>query len=448
MVIGTMQNLLSLFIFLVIAGVSCGSAFADEGASIAQATLPAVNPSDTAWLLISTALVMLMTPGVALLYGGMVRTGSVVATMMHSYMKLSVVSLIWVLLAYTLAFGSSDNGLLGGLEYLGLNNVGATVKDARQTVPHLLFVAFEGMFAVITAAIITGAFAERVRLIPVLLFSTIWTTIVYAPVAHWVWGDGWIASQLKALDFAGGSVVHINAGVAGLVAALMLGRRTSEEGVDFRPHNLPQTILGASLLWFGWFGFNAGSALTSGPLASLAFINTNIAAAAGALTWFITESLCKHKCTSLGVISGSIAGLVAITPAAGYVAPMSAIPIGIGASLCCYLAIDVIKPWLGYDDSLDAFGIHGIGGLWGGLATGLFATTAVNADGADGLFYGNPALMISQILSMLAVIAYSALCTYLIITVVGWFLPFRVSEEEERLGLDEIQHGEIGYNLK
>ncbi|MBM3618102.1 MAG: ammonium transporter, partial [Alphaproteobacteria bacterium] len=306
---------------------------------------------------------------------------------------------------------------------------------------------FQGMFAVVTAAIITGAFAERVRLGPVLAFTIIWITVVYAPVAHWVWGGGWIA-QLGALDFAGGAVVHINSGVAGLVAALVLGRRIrANRQEEVRPHNLPLTVLGASLLWFGWFGFNAGSALGANELAALAFANTNIAAAAGGFAWYAIELWHKNRSTALGIISGSVSGLVAITPAAGFVTPLSAIVIGLGGGLVCYLAVAIVKPKLGYDDSLDAFGIHGVGGLWGAIATGLFATTSVNPAGADGLFYGNAALLWAELIASAAVIAYSAIATYIVLKLLRIFVRMRVSKEEEAKGLDETQHGEVGYVL-
>jgi Amt family ammonium transporter len=431
-----MRFLLSLF-FL----------FAASPVMAADATLP-INSGDTAWMLIATALVMLMTPGLAFFYSGMVHSTNVVATIMHSYMKLCVIMLVWVGWGFSLSFGATHGGWIGGFDFLGLSGVGQAPVDGNATIPYVLFAMYQGMFAVITAAIITGAFAERVRLGPILAFSVLWITLVYAPVAHWVWGGGWIMTELKALDFAGGAVVHINSGVAGLVAALCLGRRVSFiNGVENRPHNLPQMILGAALLWFGWFGFNAGSALAANGLAALAFANTAIAGAAGAVAWFVVESSHRHKITSLGIISGSIAGLVAITPAAGFVTPMASIAIGLGGGLLCYFAVAVVKPKLGYDDSLDAFGIHGVGGIWGAIATGLFATTSVNPAGADGLFYGNASLLTAQVLSVLAVAAYSAIATYLIIMFVRIFTRIRVSVEEEAKGLDASQHGEVGYAL-
>ncbi len=429
---------------LLVALASCLAAHS----AWATATTGVISAGDTSWMLVSTALVMLMTPGLAFFYSGMVHSTNVVATIMHSYMKLCVITLVWAIIGYTLAFGTSYGGIVGGFDFFALAHVGQEARNATDTIPHLLFMLFQGMFAVITAAIITGAFAERVRLGPVIVFSTLWVILVYSPVAHWIWGGGWIAEKLKTLDFAGGAVVHINSGIAGLVAALCLGRRNVvTHGEGPRPHNLPLTILGAALLWFGWFGFNAGSALASGGLASLAFANTNIAAAAGAVSWFIIEYILKKKSTSLGIISGSIAGLVAITPAAGFVTPMASIAIGIGGGLVCFWAVMVLKPRLGYDDSLDAFGIHGIGGIWGAIATGLFATTSVNSAGIDGLFYGNPTLLWNQFLSIIAVAAYSGVVTFIILKLVRMVMPMRVSNAEELEGLDASQHGEIGYKL-
>lgn len=416
-------------------------AFADDIVKV-------VDAGDTSWMLIATGLVMLMTPGLGFFYSGMVHSTNAVATIIHSYMKLCVISLIWIIFGYSLAFSPTIGGFIGGLDFIGFNNVGQEPIKLAPTIPHLVFAMFQGMFAVITAAIITGAFAERVRLGPILIFSSIWVILVYVPVAHWIWGGGWITTHLKAIDFAGGAVVHINSGVAGLVAALCLGRRVNiKNGQETRPHNLPLTITGAALLWFGWFGFNAGSALASNGLAALALVNTNAAAASGGVAWFILEYIHKKKSTALGIITGSIAGLVAITPAAGFVIPLSAIVIGIGSSFLCYFAISVLKPKLGYDDSLDAFGLHGIGGIWGAIATGLFATTTVNAAGANGLFYGNPSLVINQILATLVIIIYSAFGTYIILQLVRKLVRIRVSREDEKIGLDSSQHGETGYNL-
>lgn len=429
-----------LWLLAVFASLLPSVAFAQE--------VVAINAADTAWVLISAALVMLMVPGLAFFYSGMVQSNNVVSTMMHSYMKLCTITLVWVLWGYSLAFGTG-NGFVGSFEFLGFEGVTGEAVGEGVPVPHYIFAMFQGMFAVVTAAIITGAFAERVRLGPILIFSTLWITFVYAPVAHWVWGGGWIATQLEALDFAGGAVVHINSGVAGLVCALILGRRIrlKKKEEESRPHNLPFVVLGASLLWFGWFGFNAGSALGANSLAALAFANTAIAAAAGGLGWYVVEAMRNRRSTAIGIISGSVAGLVGITPAAGFVTPLSAIVIGLVGALVCYWAVMIIKPKLGYDDSLDAFGIHGVGGLWGAIATGLFATTSVNDAGANGLFYGSADLLVAEILASVAVIAYSAVATFVVLQVLRVFVKVRVSEEEEAKGLDATQHGEVGYVL-
>ncbi len=404
-----------------------------------------IDSGDTGWVMISAILVMIMAPGLAFFYSGMVRKKNVISTIMHSYMKLCVISIVWVIWGYSIAFGDSYYGLFGDFSFLGFKNVGQEAL-AGMTIPHILFALFQGMFAVISAAIITGSFAERVRLGPVLLFSAIWVTFVYAPVAHWIWGGGWMHSVFQPLDFAGGAVVHINAAVAGLVAALYLGKRVNHDG-ELQAHNVPLTVLGASLLWFGWFGFNAGSALASGGLASLALVNTNIAAAAGGMGWFIIELNRRKKSTAIGIISGSVAGLVSITPAAGFVEPFSAIIIGFIGGAVCYWAVMYLKPKLGYDDSLDAFGIHGIGGLWGAIATGIFATISVNPDGQNGLLYGNMDLLVAQICSSLIVIIYSAVMTLVILKIIRLFINVRVSVEEENQGLDKTLHGETGYDL-
>jgi len=403
-----------------------------------------INSGDTGWVMISTILVMIMAPGLAFFYSGMVNKKNVISTILHSYMKLCVISVVWILWGYTIAFGNSFNGLFGGFNFFGFRNVGQESLEGT-TIPHNLFALFQGMFAVIAAAIITGSFAERVKMGPVLLFSSIWITIVYAPIAHWVWGGGWVHTIFEPLDFAGGAVVHINAAIAGLIAALYLGKRTNHDG-KLRPHNIPLTILGASLLWFGWFGFNAGSALSSGGLASLALVNTNAAAAAGGIGWFLMEVINHKKSSAIGIISGSVAGLVSITPAAGFVEPFSAIIIGLIGSIICYWAVVFLKPKLGYDDSLDAFGIHGIGGLWGGIATGMFATLAVNSDGANGLFYGNAKLLIAQIVSSIIIIAYSAIMTFFILKILDNFIKIRATKEDEEKGLDSL-HGERGYDF-
>jgi Amt family ammonium transporter len=405
-----------------------------------------IDTGDTAWLLVSTALVMLMTPGLAFFYGGMVRRKNVLGTIMHSFIILCIMSVVWVLWGYTLAFGTDIAGFVGGLDWLGLRGVGQEAAPLAGTVPHLVFMMFQGMFAIITPALITGAFAERMKFSSLMIFTVLWATLVYSPICHWVWGGGWIGSRIGALDFAGGTVVHINSAVAALVAALLIGKRKGYLVDAMMPHNLPLTILGAALLWFGWFGFNAGSALTSGGLASLAFVTTNTAAASAALSWAFAEWKFRGKPTALGAVSGAVAGLVAITPAAGFVSPLSAIIIGIGAGILCYIAVN-LRTKIGYDDSLDVLGIHGVGGLWGALATGLFASLRVNPDGANGLFFGNPSLLTAQIVASVATVIYSAVITLIILKVIDLTIGLRVRDDEEVTGLDLSLHGEEGYNL-
>jgi Amt family ammonium transporter len=405
-----------------------------------------IDTGDTAWLLVSTALVMLMTPGLAFFYGGMSRKKNVLGTIMHSFMLLCVVSVVWVLWGYTLAFGPDKGGIIGSLAWFGLSGVGQNPAPMAPTVPHLAFMMFQGMFAIITPALITGAFAERIKFSSFILFSVLWVTFVYAPLAHWVWGGGWIGSKLGTLDFAGGTVVHISSGIAAITAAVIIGKRKGFPHEPMHPHNLPLTILGAALLWFGWFGFNAGSALSSNGLAALAFVTTNTAAGAAAFIWAMVEWVHRGKPTALGVVSGAVAGLVAITPAAGFVSPISAIMIGGMAGLLCYIAVN-LKPKIGYDDSLDVLGIHGVGGTWGALATGLFASTVVNSGGADGLFFGNPSLLRAQLGAVVATYVFVFVFTLVILKVVDWTLGLRISEEDEETGLDYTQHGESGYTM-
>ena len=404
-----------------------------------------MNTGDIAFMLVATALVMLMTPGLALFYGGMVRAKNVLSTILQSFACLGVVSIIWVLYGYSLAFGPDVNGLIGNLDWAGLNGVGLTAGPYSETIPHLLFVAFQLMFAIITPALITGTFAERVKFPAFLLFTVLWCTLVYLPVCHWVWGGGWI-SKHGGLDFAGGTVIHINSGAAALVAALVFGKRRGWGKESFHPHNLGMTVLGAGLLWFGWFGFNAGSALAANEIAVNAFFTTHVATAAALLSWLVAEWLVQGKPTALGAASGAIAGLVAITPGAGFVGAGSAILIGLVAGALCYFAV-LMKSRLGYDDALDVVGVHGVGGLWGALATGLFATTAVNPNGKDGLFFGNPQLFGVQAMDAFTTIAYSMVVTFLILKVVDALVGLRVSTEEEVQGLDLTQHSEIGYSL-
>jgi Amt family ammonium transporter len=402
-----------------------------------------IDTGDAAWLLVATALVLFMTPGLSLFYGGMVRRKNVLATLMHSFSALPLVTLQWVVVGYSLAFGASHGGVIGGFEYVGL---GKLVTEAKGTVPHLVFCAFQMMFAVITPALVAGAFAERMRFPAYVAFTLLWTTLVYDPVAHWVWADGGWLAKMGALDFAGGTVVHLAAGISALVCAVVLGKRTGYPHERHVPHNLTMTVTGAGILWFGWFGFNAGSALASNGLAALALVDTHVGAAGGAVGWLAIEWAQRKKPTALGVASGLVAGLVGITPAAGYVTPWAAAVIGLAAGLVCYLAV-VSKERLGYDDSLDAWGVHGVGGALGALLTGVFATKSVNDAGKDGLLYGNAAQMVPQLVGILAVAAYAAVVTFVILKVIDKTLGLRVAVSDEREGLDSTEHGETGYAL-
>ena len=407
-----------------------------------------MNPADTAFVLVSAALVMLMTPGLALFYGGMVRSKNILATLMENFILLGVVGVLWAFYGYSLAFGPDVGHFIGNLDYLGLMGVGAEpFKAYSETIPHQTFMIYQAMFAIITPALITGAFAERMKFSTFLVFMVLWVTIVYCPVAHWVWGDGGWLKNLGALDFAGGTVVHINAGIAALAAALVVGKRQGYGNhTTFIPHNLPMTVLGAGLLWFGWFGFNAGSALAANALASSAFTATHLATCAATLAWVGTEWIVRGKPTTLGAASGAVAGLVAITPAAGYVGPMSAILIGIGAGVICYLAV-LIKPRLGYDDSLDVVGVHCVGGIWGALATGLFASKLVNSAGADGLFYGNPGQFLIQVIAIVVTMVFSFVISYVLFKILDATMGLRVTPEDEVAGLDITEHQETGYSL-
>ena len=400
-----------------------------------------INSGDNAWLLTSSALVMLMTPGLAFFYGGMVRRKNILSTIMMSFMTLGLIGVLWVLYGYSLSFGKDVGGVIGGLNFLGLNNVGQDPSTVyATTVPHLTFMAFQGMFAVITVALITGAVVERMKFSAILVFSIIWFTIVYCPIAHWVWGGGWLA-KLGALDFAGGSVVHINAGVSALALAIVLGpRKGYRDGTNMTPQNVPFIVIGAGLLWFGWFGFNAGSALTSGGLASNAFVATNISAAAAALSWMFLNWF-YHRPTVTGIATGAVAGLVAITPAAGFVKPIMGIPIGIGVAVICFYMMR-LRNKTRIDESLDVWACHGMGGTWGALATGIFATVAVNSAGANGLINGNLILVGKQLLAIVVVWVYSFGMTWIIGKLIDKVIGLRVSEIEESVGLDLSQHGE------
>lgn len=405
-----------------------------------------IDTGDTAFILISAALVLLMTPGLALFYGGMVRKKNVLSTLMHSFIIIGIISLQWVLVGYSLAFGPDHHGLIGGLNWFGLNGVGIDPNgDYAGTIPAIVFMAFQMMFAVITPALISGSIAERMRFSAFILFTVLWATLVYDPLAHWVWGVGGFLRTMGALDFAGGNVVHISSGYAGLVAALVLGKRKGHGKEPMAPHQIPMTVLGAGLLWFGWFGFNAGSALGANGLAGIAFVTTNTSAAAAALAWVTVERLHRGKPTVLGAASGAVTGLVAITPAAGFVTPLASLVIGLVGGALCYFAVSVLKAKLGYDDALDAFGCHGIGGTWGALATGIFATKSINPAGADGLLYGNPSLLGIQALSVLITIAFTITATFIVFKIVSLVMQLRVSADEEETGLDLSLHGEEAY---
>ncbi len=405
-----------------------------------------IDTGNTAWLLISTALVWLMTPGLALFYGGMVRRKNLLATMMMSFAIIAIVAVLWVLYGYSLSFGPDKSGIIGGLDWLGLKSVGQDPSSVyATTVPHLAFMAFEAMFAIITVALITGAVVERVKFSAILVFSVLWLTLVYCPVAHWVWGSGGWLAKLGVIDFAGGIVVHISAGVSALALALVLGpRKGFKEREPMEPNNIPMVVLGAALLWFGWFGFNAGSALTSGGLASSAFVATNTSAAAAAITWMILSWIYRRP-TILGAATGAIAGLAAVTPAAGFVPPLAGIPIGIVAGVVCYYAMLFRAKKMGVDESLDVWACHGIGGTWGALATGIFASVAVNSAGANGLIFGNAMQLARQLLGVAVVWGFAFGATWVLGKIVDVIMGLRVSQTEETVGLDIAQHGERAY---
>ncbi len=406
-----------------------------------------INAGDTAWILVSAALVMLMTPGLALFYGGMVRRKNVLSILMHSFSAIAIVSVQWMLFGYSLAFGPDVKGLIGSLHWALLRHVGLTPNPAYAAgVPHMAFMIYQAMFAVITPALISGAFAERMKFSAYVLFVVLWSTLVYDPVAHWIWGIGGWMKQLGVLDFAGGLVVHATSGFSALAAALIIGKRKGLSREPMPPHNMPMTVIGAGLLWFGWFGFNAGSALSSGQLSTLAFVTTHAAAVTAALTWITIEWLHRGKPTVFGAVTGAVAGLATITPAAGFVGPDSALIIGIIAGGMCYASLN-LKPVLGYDDSLDAFGVHGVGGVTGTLCLGLFATLAFNPAGANGLFMGNAHQFLVQLEGVALVAVYSFVVSLIILKVVGAITGLRVSESVEDSGLDVSLHGEEGYYL-
>jgi len=400
---------------------------------------------DIGFMIISTALVMLMTPGLAFFYGGLVKKRHVLSIMMQSIIAMGVVTVIWVVLGYSLAFGPDIGSVIGGLDHLMLKGVGLEPRIEGATIPHLLFMVFQMMFAILTPALMTGATAERLRFPAFVLLMSFWSLLVYVPIAHWVWGGGWLGN-LGALDFAGGTVVHISSGFSGLIAALVIGKRINKSTDPTIPHNIPYVILGGALLWFGWFGFNAGSELAADGIAVIAFVTTFIAAALGLLGWVIAEKLHRGKPTVLGAISGAVAGLVAITPACAYVTNASAMIIGLVAGGLCYFAVAILKDKLGYDDALDAFGIHGIGGTWGALATGIFCTTVVNPLGKDGLFYTGDFHQVGiQLIAVLATYLYAGTVTFILLKVIGAITPLTATDAEQVSGLDTTQHGESAY---
>jgi len=448
----TMSKGLRATIALVIGGVAILAlpswVKAEEAATAAATAAPAtpeISGADTAFMMVSAALVMLMTPGLGLFYGGMVRRKNVLATFQQSFILLGVIALQWVLFGYSLAFGPNKlNGLIGGLEWAGLRGVGFDPNpDYAATIPHQLFMVYQLMFAVITPALISGGFAERMKFKAYLAFMLLWATLVYDPVAHWVWGAGGWIKGLGALDFAGGLVVHVISGVAALCCVLVMGKRKGLGSEEMHPHNLTMTALGTALLWFGWFGFNAGSALAANRSAVAAFVNTNTATAAAVVSWSLIEYLHKGKATVLGACSGAVAGLVAVTPAAGFIVPMGALALGLLVSAACYSAI-LLKGKLGYDDSLDVFGVHGVGGMFGALAVGVLAVEGISGNPA-GLLGGNPNLLVAQAISVLAAFSYSFTATFVLLKLVDAVIGLRVTADEEDIGLDLTQHGERGY---
>lgn len=427
-----MMRRFSLFFVLLLAA-GARSAFAQEAAEAS------ISAPDTAWLLVSTALVLLMTPALAFFYGGLVRSKNALNTMMMSFIALGVAGVLWAILGYSIAFGSG-NAFIGDFSMAFLTGVGV---EPSGTIPHLLFMAFQGTFAIITAALISGAVVERMRFGAYLVFIAVWGLLVYAPVAHWVWGGGWLAS-LGALDFAGGAVVHVNAGAAAVVAALVLGKRKDYGRQALLPHNVPYVLLGAGLLWFGWFGFNGGSALAANEIATLAFVNTMLAPAATLVVWTVLDYVRTQKVTAVGIATGIVVGLVAITPAAGFISPMFALILGGIAALPSYFIINW-RARTRLDDSLDVFAAHGVGGLTGALLTGVFAQEIVNGT-ADGLLFGNVEQFGVQVLSVVVVFAYSGVLTFVILKVMGFFMELRAEVTEEGLGMDIVSHGEEAYS--
>jgi Amt family ammonium transporter len=407
-------------------------------------TMNSINSGDTTWLLVSSALVLMMTPALAFFYGGMVRKKNALSTLNLSFIMISLISIQWVLFGYSLSFGTDIGGWIGGLDFLGFAGVGSEPSSYAPTVPHLAFAAFQMMFAIITPALISGAFVERVRFKTYIIFSLLWATLVYDPVCHWVWGSGGVLGKIGALDFAGGTVVHITAGFSALAFASAIGKRRGFDNTSFEPHSIPFTVLGAGLLWMGWFGFNGGSALAADGLAIHAVVTTNTAAAAASLVWMII-SWRDGKPSVLGIVTGAVVGLVAITPGAGFVTPLAALVIGALSAPISYFTIRFIKKRHIIDESLDVFACHGLGGLWGALATGLFASLAVNDGGANGLFYGNPNQFLVQIVATLGTGIFAYVVTYVLAKLLDKFVGLRVSDAEEEVGLDISEHAERAY---
>lgn len=458
MKVGLLKPVVVVMLCLILALVLAPAAGRAEEAAAPAATAaavpapapaPKIDTGDTAWMIVATALVMLMSiPGLALFYGGLSKTKDTLNTMAMTFVTFCIVSVLWVLYGYTFTFGTDIKGIIGGAEKLFLKGVGPnSISDLAKTIPEYIFIVYQLTFAAITVALASGAYIERMKFSAWILFSVFWMTIVYLPIAHWVWGGGWLSQMDKlfglpnALDFAGGTVVHINAGIAALVGALMLGKRRVKAII---PGNLPLVVIGAGLLWFGWFGFNAGSALAASGLAGAAFINTNTATAVAALAWMSAEWMYSGKPTVLGLASGAVGGLVAITPAAGFVNISGAIIIGVAAGVIPFFAVAKLKPMFGYDDTLDAFGIHGIGGTIGAILTGVFADPAIN--GAKGLLYGNPGQLLTQLIAVAVTLVYSGVMTFIIFMIIKAVVGLRVGAEEETIGLDESEHGERAYN--
>jgi len=451
-----MKRLMSIWMTILCLAFSTSlPVFGEEPAPVHVFTAPAapvvaaINTGDTAWVLISSALVLLMTIGLAFFYGGLARRKNVLSIIMQCIIIMCLISLQWVLYGYSLAFGpDTGQGIIGSLAWFGLRGVGGQPNtDYAATIPHQVFMIFQAMFAIITPALIIGAFAERIKFSAFLIFTLLWATLVYDPMAHWVWGTGGWLKNLGALDFAGGIVVHVISGVSALVMCILIGKRVGSDKQSYRPHNLPWTVMGAGILWFGWFGFNAGSALAANDLAANAFVTTNTATAAAGLTWALIEWWKHGAPTLLGTVTGAVAGMVAITPACGFVSPANAIFIGAIVSFLCFFAMTRIKAYFGYDDALDVFGVHGVGGIWGTIATGLFAEKAVNAAGANGLFFGGGHQFLVQVLLVVVAVVYAVIMSLILFKIVDTLVGVRVDKKDELIGLDLTQHNESAYTV-